>query len=72
MKIIKQPHVNISFGIDMHELVESVVTSLSFDEIHEFIMLIDKGCQDWGVTEKLHEYFSVEMTNGPTDEAEEA
>jgi hypothetical protein len=42
---------------------------LSFDEIHEFVVALDKLCEDWGVTEKLHKHFVEEMKKLPVEEA---
>lgn len=55
-------------SVDVDDLVESAIESLSFDEIHELIVKLDKACEDWGVTENLHKYFASEMKKCPKDE----
>jgi len=55
-------------SVDVDTLVEGTVESLSFDEIHELIVKLDRACEDWGVTEKLHKHFCDEMEKCPEDE----
>jgi hypothetical protein len=64
--------VTFRVGVDMDDLAENIFESLTFDEIHDFIVKLDKACEDWGVTEKLHDYFCAEMEKCPKDEPEEA
>ena len=45
-----------------------MLSSLSFDEIVKLIKTLDKGCEDWGVTERLFNYFREEMKGCPQDE----
>jgi hypothetical protein len=59
-------------SVDVDDLVESAIESLTFDEIHDLIVKLDKACEDWGVTENLHKYFSCEMKKCPKDDATEA
>jgi hypothetical protein len=57
--------------IPAEDLVDSILSSMTFEQIHAFIVKLDKGCEDWGVTEKLFKYFQKEMKkmagyrNGP-------
>ena len=55
-------------SVDIDDLVEGAIESLSFEEIHDLIVKLDKACEDWGVTEKLHDYFRDEMKKCPEDE----
>jgi hypothetical protein len=54
--------------IPANDLVDSVLSSLTFEQIHDFIVKLDKGCEDWGVTEKLFNYFKNEMKKQPKDD----
>lgn len=54
--------------INLDSLVEAVVDDASFEDIHDFIVKLDKACEDWGVTEKLFKYFETEMKKCPEDE----
>jgi hypothetical protein len=58
------PHV---VEIPLHELIDSLVC-LGFDEVIEFIKKLDEACQDWDVTETLHDYFVEEMKKLHEDE----
>jgi hypothetical protein len=54
--------------IPAEDLVDSILSSMTFEQIHAFIVKLDKGCEDWGVTEKLFKYFQKEMKKMPKEE----
>jgi hypothetical protein len=62
----KQVPVRVFLSVE--DLLE-LAGGLSFDEIHEFVVALDKLCEDWGVTEKLHKHFVEEMKKLPVEEA---
>lgn len=61
----KQVPVNVRLSVE--DLLE-LVAALNFDEIHEFVVALDKQCADWDVTEKLHKHFAEEMKKLAADE----
>jgi hypothetical protein len=66
----KNTHVALTIvaPIPAEDLVDSILSSMTFDQIHAFIVKLDKGCEDWGVTEKLFQYFQKEMKKMPKEE----
>jgi hypothetical protein len=54
--------------IPAEDLIDSMLSSMTFAQIHEFIVKLDKGCEDWEVTEKLYKYFQKEMKKMPKEE----
>ncbi|WP_186157924.1 hypothetical protein [Burkholderia gladioli] len=63
------PSITVSHSVRAYDLIEYIAESLTFDQIHEFIVELDKSCQDWGVTERLFNHFAEEMKKLPEDEA---
>tara|TARA_A100001391_G_scaffold176590_1_gene139869 strand:+ start:8462 stop:8662 length:201 start_codon:yes stop_codon:yes gene_type:complete len=64
----KQKYILVAAPVLLEDLVDSMLSSLSFDEIVKLIKTLDKGCEDWGVTERLFNYFREEMKGCPQDE----
>jgi transposase len=44
--------------IDMEELADKMVSDLDFNGIEQFIINLDKRCEDWGVTVNLARHFA--------------
>lgn len=63
------PSIAVSHLVRVDDLIEYIADSLTFDQIHEFVVNLDKQCQDWGVTERLFNHFAEEMKKLPEDEA---
>ena len=62
------PSITVSNSVRVDDLIEYIAESLTFGQIHEFIVELDKACQDWGVTERLYNHFAEEMKKLPEDE----
>lgn len=51
--------VNLAVDVDLLTLAQSIISSLSFPDVERFIVLLDKECQDWGVTDNLIRHFKA-------------
>jgi hypothetical protein len=60
-KKVVLPKVPFQVEVDSEEIIYKLLHNLSFDQIHEFIVKLERSCQDWGVTERLYNYFAEEM-----------
>lgn len=69
-KKVTPAKVPFNVEVDADEIACTLAQVLSFDQIHAFIVLLDRLCQDWGVTERLYEHFAEEMKKLPEDEVE--
>jgi hypothetical protein len=47
-----------SAELDSDDIVCDLTTSLDYDELFDFIKIIDEGVADWDFTEKLYKHFS--------------
>lgn len=69
-KRVTPAKVPFTVDVDSEEIAYTLAQVLSFDQIHAFIVLLDRLCQDWGVTERLYDHFAEEMKKLPGDEVE--
>ena len=53
--------VSIYLDIDIRELVQNITTSLTREELFDFIKEIDATIAEYDFTEKLRDYFVSEM-----------
>jgi hypothetical protein len=59
--------VAVQTEITTDDIIDELLRTLSFKEIHKFIVKLDKECQDWGVTENLYKHFKKEMEKYPQE-----
>lgn len=64
----KKVPLTVQTQISREELFGSILDNFTHKQIHQFIVDLDRACQDWGVTEKLYKHFKKEMKKCPDDE----
>jgi len=53
--------VTVPVNIDLEDIVNSLVSDKSHDDLMEFIKHLDLAVGDWDFTERLHKYFVAAM-----------
>ena len=64
---LRRDSVALMMPVPVEQIIE-LLLNLPFEKIEEVIIRLDKGCQDWGVTENLYKYFEKEMAKLPESE----
>lgn len=64
---LRRVTVPVALDVPVEQIIGLLLT-LPFEKIEEIIVRLDKGCQDWGVTENMYNYFAEEMSKLPESE----